>query len=174
MQRYDLTAEMYDARYAEEQTSKYKKALENINLTGDSIVLDVGCGTGLFFSHVTVKSHIVVGLDVSCELLLRAKEQAKTLRNVFVVQADADHLPFRNEFFDVVFSFTVLQNMPKPLMTLSELKRVAKLDGSIVVTGLKKVFSLDAFMDILEAAGLQAVSFVDDEFLKCYVAVSKK
>ena len=34
MQSYDVTAEMYDERYAEEQKRKYKKALENVNVTG--------------------------------------------------------------------------------------------------------------------------------------------
>ena len=75
------------------------------------------------------------------------------------------------QFFDVVFAFTVLQNMPEPSETLNELKLVAKLGGRVVVTGLKKAFSLNAFMDILESAGLRIVSFVDKEDLKCYVAV---
>jgi hypothetical protein len=39
------------------------------------------------------------------------------------------------------------------------------------VTGLKKAFSLNAFRDVLEGAGLRVVSFVDNEDLKCYVAV---
>ena len=39
------------------------------------------------------------------------------------------------------------------------------------MTGLKKAFALNAFMDVLEGAGLRIVSFVDEEDLKCYVAV---
>ena len=38
-----------------------------------------------------------------------------------------------------------------------------------MVTGLKKAFTLDKFLDLLEAAGLTVVSFADDENLKCYV-----
>jgi ubiquinone/menaquinone biosynthesis C-methylase UbiE len=170
MQRYDLTAEMYDERYAEEQKAKYKKALENIN-AADGVVLDAGCGSGLFFSQVAAQAKIVVGVDVSRKLLFKAKEQASVLRNVFVLQADADHLPFRAAFFDATFAFTVLQNMPKPSETLAELNRVTKSGGRLVLTGLKKAFSLDGFMDVLEGAGLRMVSFADDEDLKCYVAV---
>jgi ubiquinone/menaquinone biosynthesis C-methylase UbiE len=80
-------------------------------------------------------------------------------------------LPFREAFFDVGFSFTVLQNMPKLSETLNELKRVSKPAGKVVVTGLKKAFALNTFMDVLESSGLKIVSFVDDEDLKCYVAV---
>ena len=118
-----------------------------------------------------MNAQTVVGVDVSRKLLLKAKEQANASQNVFLVQADADHLPFSDDFFDPVFAFTVLQNMPEPSATLNELKRVAKCDGRVVVTGLKKAFSLGAFMDVLEGSGLRAVSFVDDESLNCYVAV---
>ena len=67
------------------------------------------------------------------------------------MQADADHLPFKEEFFDVVFAFTVLQNMPKPSETLDELKRVAKVGGRVVVTGLKKAFPLNDSWMFLKA-----------------------
>jgi ubiquinone/menaquinone biosynthesis C-methylase UbiE len=168
MQRYDLTADMYDERYATEQTAKYHKSLENLDAAGMA-VLDAGCGSGLFFSHVAARAEMVVGVDVSRKLLFKAKEQTRGLGNVFVLQADADHLPFRDGFFGCVFAFTVLQNMPKPAETLCELKRVAKHGGRIVVTGLKKAFSLEKFMDILENSGLKLVSFVDDAAVNCYV-----
>ena len=170
MQRYDLTAKMYDERYADEQKKIYEKALKNINITRRA-VLDVGCGSGLFFNQVALQADFVVGVDVSSKLLAKSKEQARAFHNVFVLQADADHLPFREGFFDDIFAFTVLQNMPKPAETLGELKRVAKLGSRVVVTGLKKAFPLNIFMDVLEESGLKVVSFVDDEAVNCYVAV---
>ena len=170
MGRYDVTASSYDDQYAEEQQRKYQKALENVDVAGKS-VLDVGCGSGLFFKEVAAQADTVVGIDVSRKLLQKAKSQAKPFQNAFVLQADADHLPFKKGFFDSVFAFTVLQNMPKPSETLRELKRVAKRDGRIVVTGLKKAFPLEKFMDLLDGGGLKVVAFVDDEAVNCYVAV---
>ena len=170
MQRYNLTAEMYEERYAQEQEAKYRAALENV-LVGGYAVFDVGCGSGLFFSHVASKVKILVGVDISRKLLLKAKEQARDFQNVLLLQADADHLPFREAFFDAGFAFTVLQNMPKPSETLDELKRVTNRGGWVVVTGLKKAFALNAFMCVLESSCLKIVSFVDDEDLMCYVAV---
>jgi len=170
MQRYNLTANMYEERYAEEQKAKYEAALENVDIA-NCTVLDVGCGSGLFFSHTAKKAEVLVAIDVSRKLLLKAKEQAQAFGNAFVLQADADHLPFREAFFDAVFAFTLLQNMPEPSETLNQLKLVVKLGGRVVVTGLKKAFALNTFMDVLEGAGLRIVSFVDEEDLKCYVAV---
>ena len=161
---------MYDERYAEEQQRKYKKALENVSLAGNA-VLDVGCGSGLFFKEVAAEADMVVGIDVSCKLLLKAKEHARAYQNAFILQADADHLPFKDGFFDAVLAFTVLQNMPKPHNTLCELKRVAKNGGRVVVTGLKKAFPLTTFMDVLESSGLKIITFIDDEEVNCYVTV---
>jgi ubiquinone/menaquinone biosynthesis C-methylase UbiE len=170
MQRYDVTAEMYDERYAVEQKGKFRKALVNVNVDGAS-VLDVGCGSGLFFKEVAAQADMVVGVDVSRKLLLKAKEQTSAFGNVSILQADADHLPFKDRFFDAVFAFTVLQNMPKPSKTLSELKRIVKFGGRVVVTGLKKAFPLNQFMDVLENSGLKLAAFVDEEAVNCYVAV---
>lgn len=170
MQRYDVTTSMYDARYAEEQEAKYNAALASVNVAG--AVLDVGCGTGLLFNYVARQAEAVVGVDASGKLLRKAKERAKAFSNVHVVQADADHLPFKTDCFEAVFAFTVLQNMPEPAETLTELKRAANRGGSIVVSGLKKAFALETFETLLRQAGLRVVSLNADAALKCYVAVT--
>ena len=170
MSRYDLTAKMYDERYAEEQVAKYKAALKEVD-TAKTTVLDVGCGSGLLFNFIAVKAKTVLGVDISGKLLEQAKQNAKNFQNVSVVRADADNLPFKNGFFDEIFAFTILQNMPKPAQTLIEFRRVSKAEGKVVVTGLKKAFPLDSFYDLANSEGFKVVSFVDDEGLKCYVAV---
>jgi ubiquinone/menaquinone biosynthesis C-methylase UbiE len=170
MQRYDVTAEMYDERYAQEQQRKYKKALENVYITGKK-VLDVGCGSGLFFKEVAAQADLVIGVDVSLKLLHKAKEQSNPFSNVAVLQADADHLPFRDGQFSTVFAFTMFQNVPQPAVTLNELKRVVKKGDKVVVTGLKKAFPLTSFIDLLDSSGLKVLAFVDEEPINCYIAV---
>jgi len=172
MRSYDSTARIYDARYGDEQEAKYRVALENVKPKGT--VLDVGCGSGLFFSHIVDEAEAMVGVDSSQELLLEARKRALGLQNVHLVKADADHLPFSEDFFDVVFAFTVLQNMPKPVETLKELGRVAKPGAPVVVTGLRKVFSISALCDMIGNAGLHIVSIVDDALLKCYLVFTLK
>jgi ubiquinone/menaquinone biosynthesis C-methylase UbiE len=170
MRRYDVTARLYDERYAEEQAAKYQAALKQLDMHGN--VLDVGCGTGLFFSYVVAEAETVVGVDISRLLLLQARERTRASCNIHLVQADADHLPFNEACFDMVSAFTVLQNMPKPLVTLQELKRNVAHGGYVVVSGLKKAFSLEAFQALLQKTGLQVIHLERADVLKCYVAVT--
>ncbi|MEM3731076.1 MAG: class I SAM-dependent methyltransferase [Candidatus Bathyarchaeia archaeon] len=173
MERYNLTANLYDMRYAEEQEAKFKAALESLKTGNYGMVLDVGCGTGLLFRHVASKAEEVVGLELSKGTLLKAKERAKDFQNVHLVMADADVMPFQKDVFNTVFAFTLIQNMPEPAKTLNEIKRVAKETANITVTGLKKVFSIQKFENLLRNAGLKIV-FLRGENLKCHVAVCIK
>jgi ubiquinone/menaquinone biosynthesis C-methylase UbiE len=168
MHAYDVTAPIYDERYSDEQHLKYWKTLESVDVDG-AVVLDVGCGSGLFFSEVAGRAEAVVGVDVSKQLLLKAKTNPAS--NVHVVQADADHLPFADGTFDAAFSFTVLQNMPKPAKTLREINRATKKGGKIAVTGLRKAFPETSFHDLIQGSDLETDLFVDEETINCYIAV---
>jgi ubiquinone/menaquinone biosynthesis C-methylase UbiE len=170
--RYNVTSESYDEQYANEQAVKYLSAKKVLGNFFCDVVLDVGCGSGLFFSHIADRAVSVVGVDISRKLLLKAKFHAKSQCNVHVVQADADYLPFKNAAVDAIFSFTVLQNMPVPKKTLFEFKRQIRADGKLVVTGLKKAFGLTDFLDLFDDAGLRLLEFIDDQHLNCYIAIA--
>jgi ubiquinone/menaquinone biosynthesis C-methylase UbiE len=167
---YDVTAAGYEELYGEEQHRKYQRALQNVE-TKRIAVLDVGCGSGLFFSQVAGQAKFVVGVDISRSLLKKAKEHGQGFGNISVILADADHLPLRGCLFGAVFAFTVLQNLPSPKEALAEFKQVSVVGGRVVVTGLKRAFTLDKFMDVLETSGMRLDEFVDEETINCFIAV---
>ncbi len=129
--KYDLSAEVYDSRYENIQFEKYYLMLSNHVLKGRA--LDLGCGTGLLQKFLTKK---LIGSDISFKMLKKAKE-----RGEFVVQADLDYLPFKDNSFQEIFSFTALQNLPNIKLTLQEAKRLLKKDGIFILTILKKSLS---------------------------------
>jgi ubiquinone/menaquinone biosynthesis C-methylase UbiE len=116
---------------------------------------------------------LFVGLDLSQKALREAKKRTKNMSNLFLVRADADHTPFQSNIFDKVFAITVLQNMPKPTQTISEMKRTAKPQATFAVTGLKKKFTQESFVDLLETASLKVVTLNTSKQLKGYVAVCR-
>lgn len=172
MQRYDLTAHIYDRRYAEEQTAKIEAALKSVNVKKHSLVLDAGCGTGLLFDYVANKAKTLVGLDTSRKILFQAKRCAKRFLNVQLICADAENMPLKEGVFDYVFAVTLIQNTPNPVKTLNEIKRAAKREAFVVVTGLKKQFTLETFEELLREADLRVIA-LNDENLKCHVAVCR-
>jgi len=173
MHRYDLTAHIYDMRYAEEQTAKIEAVMKSINMEKASSVLDVGCGTGLLFEYVACKAEAIVGLDISRETLFQAKKRAKKFANVHLILADSDNVPLKEDVFSHVFALTLIQNTPDPLKTLNEIKRVTKENAVIVITGLKKKFPIKAFERLLHDAGLGVIA-LRNASLKSHVAVCTK
>lgn len=161
-------------RYAEEQTAKIKAALETVNIKKNSVVLDIGCGTGILFDYVAnEKTRTVVGVDISRKVLLIAKRRTKNFANVHLIVADADTLPLKRTMFTHIFGVTLLQNMPNPAETLKEIARVTKENAIIIVTAMKKAFTLEDFRKLLRNADFKGMS-LKSEGLKCYVVVCMK
>jgi len=124
----------------------------------------------LLVPYVAEKVKMVLGVDVSKIILLEAKKKVERQQNVALVRADADYTPFKNQFFDAAFAITLLQNMPNPHQTLTEIKRMTKRNAIIVVTGLKKAFSQKRFKKLLAEAELEINVLTLDEHSREYVA----
>ena len=104
---------------------------------GDN-VLDVGCGAGVdtFFSAMmTGFSGKVVGIDLTPAMLKRAKKNlSKTdLKNVVFKEGSVENLPFPEEAFDVVISNGALNLVPDKSRAFSEIFRVLKPGGRLMV-----------------------------------------
>ena len=93
--------------------------------------------------------------------------------NPALVYADADHLPFKGQTFNRIFSFTLLQNMPDPKRTVAEMKRVAKGGCEIAVSVTKKAFTKETFLGLMSGPGLATGKFLDDEELKDYLIICR-
>jgi len=173
MESYDVKADSYEIQYGGEQSEKYWVALNAVRLEGDDVVLDDGCGTGLFIRRVAHHSSCIVGMDFSERMLRIAKKMCGELKNVFLIRCDADFLPLKEESFDKVFSFTLIQDAPNPDFTLLEMARVSKSSSKIVVTALKKVYTLAKLTDQLMSSGLRVVEAPEAEGLKDHGCVQK-
>lgn len=173
---YNRLAPIYNTLYAHEQNQKIRRALYALNFSPPETILDVGCGTGLLFKHISDLAGMLVGVDIAREPLKIAKKLIRDsgIDKAFLVLADADFLPFKSSVFDKVFAITLLQNMPDPILTLNEISRVAKEDAAIIITGLKKVFSRGFFSDLLRKASFNFTLLDGEEDIKCHIAVCCK
>jgi ubiquinone/menaquinone biosynthesis C-methylase UbiE len=174
MGHYDRQATIYNVQYVGEQDTKIEDILDNLKLESTEFVLDVGCGTGFLFRHINKQAKFLVGLDLSQKALQEAKKCTKNMTNVALILADADNSPFPDRTFDKVFAITLLQNMPDPTKTLSEIKRVSKSQATFAVTGFKKTFTQESFVALLESSRLKVSFLGSNEQLKGHIAVCTK
>jgi arsenite methyltransferase len=101
-------------------------------------VLDLGSGAGtdsLVASRLVGPSGSVTGIDMTPEMLEKARSAAAGLGadNVTFIEADAEHLPFADESFDVVISNGVIDLIPDKDAVFSEIFRVLTPGGRIQV-----------------------------------------
>ena len=125
MDYYGQIAESYDELHGEEQIAKARIVLQNLAISPDDSLLDVGCGNGLATELFPCKK---TGIDPSAELLKSAKFKT--------IVGKAESLPFPDNSFDIVISLTAVHNFDNPRKGLEEMKRVSKRD--IVISVLKK------------------------------------
>jgi hypothetical protein len=69
---------------------------------------------------------------------------------------------------------TLIQNLPNPVRTLNEIDRISVDGGVVVVTGLKSIFSKSDFEGLLRDVGLRVAALIDEDSLKCYVAICSR
>ena len=96
----------------------------------NKLVLDVGCGDGWYSSLLVELGFQVIGLDVSSSSLPRGKRR---LRNAEFVSADANHLPFRPEIFDLVVAAQFLEHIEQPNRIVAILSESIKPIGRLMV-----------------------------------------
>jgi ubiquinone/menaquinone biosynthesis C-methylase UbiE len=163
----DLGGRTYDVRYRQEQEAKYDVILDRIKPLPHELVLDEGCGTGLLLTRLDAHN---IGIDFSHRLLATARQRLKEKQRTHLVQADAEHLPFRHTTFNTLFAVTLIQNLPTIQEAITEMKRVSRPGTRAAITTLKKTFTLAEFGRAFEDSGFRDVSLYQNENLKDWFA----
>ncbi len=113
--------------------------IERINKKGERLkILDAGCGTGMMLA--SCMNHQACGLDFSKEALKYCKMRSLT----DILQGSINALPFKSNYFDIVFSFDVLGQeidfsgsssniLIDNIETLKEIGRVMNKSGILIL-----------------------------------------
>jgi arsenite methyltransferase len=115
--------------------SAWQLPIDWLNIPVGGTALDVGSGPGnvtAALARAAGQDGLALGIDISEPMLTRAVE-AQAGPNVGFLRADAQQLPFRDETMDAVTSLAVLQLIPEPPSTLSEIVRVLRPGGRVAI-----------------------------------------
>ena len=130
------------------------------HLPAESLILEVGAGTGLNFRFYPRGAQGVAS-ELSCEMLKIARAKIKP-EGISLVQNNAERLPFKDASFDAAFATLVFCSVGSPQTAFAELRRVIRPGGTVVL--LEHVRPPGLLGPIFDLLSLLTVALIDDHF----------
>lgn len=157
---YDSFARFYDRLFAPfEKRFLGRWRSETLSvLPLDAAILELGAGTGANFKFYPT-SKIAISSEIASEMLMVAVTKRRSNQ---LVQADAQSLPFDENSFDAAFATLVFCSIPEPKLAFSELLRVVKPGGTLVL--LEHVRPDGPLGVVFDALNVLTVALIDDHF----------
>ena len=109
----------------------HQRLLDYVELEGNALVLDIGCGTGRLLDRLAAKFLTVkgIGLDLSPLMLRRARAENRFHKRLIFVSGNAESLSFAEEQFDAVFCTISFLHYPHPEQVFEQVSRVLAHGG---------------------------------------------
>jgi ubiquinone/menaquinone biosynthesis C-methylase UbiE len=108
----------------------YKAVLRQLHLEEDMVLLDAGCGSGLFLTMASTTSAKIYGIDAATGLLNLTKKRLP--EGTFLIE-DLEDMPFGDNSFDIVTGFNSFQYAGNAVEALRQARRVLRSEGKIIV-----------------------------------------
>jgi ubiquinone/menaquinone biosynthesis C-methylase UbiE len=124
------------------RATEMKLLLEYLAPAQGELILDAGCGTGIFTTDFLAAGARVVGMDIASGMLQAAGRKVRGTaeeENFLPVRGNILDLPFLDSYFDKVISNTALEFIADGEQALRELFRVLKPGGTLVVATLNRL-----------------------------------
>ena len=135
---FDAESAHYDAQYdagghrGQLLRTRLAHTLELVG-NGPGLALDVGMGAGRLLTELESRAWTVAGVDISNQMVELARRRLPARRES-LLRADCESLPFADGKFDVVVATGVLEYATDLQQALSELARVARHGGRVVIS----------------------------------------
>jgi phosphatidylethanolamine/phosphatidyl-N-methylethanolamine N-methyltransferase len=131
---YEKLSKVYDLFFGPTLHPGRLVALERMGIDAGDRILEVGVGTGINTSLYPRNCH-VTGIDLSSSMLEKARERVarEGLRNVRLLEMDAQNLTFADGSFDIVYAPYLVSVVPDPVQVALEMRRVCKPGGKIII-----------------------------------------
>lgn len=112
----------------------FMRSIMEFDNFSDKRLLEIGCGLGTDLLQFARAGAIATGVDLTpASIELVKKRFAAEGIPVDAQVADAEHLPFEDDRFDVIYSFGVLHHTPDTQKSIDEVYRVLKPGGRILI-----------------------------------------
>ena len=136
--QFSRTAEVYARLMLATHAKDLSGMVAISRATPSDRALDVACGPGFLSMEFAKHCADVVGFDATDAFieLARAEAARRGLGNIRFEHGDAEHLPFREEMFEIVSCRAAFHHFSRPACVLAEMGRVMAPAGRIVIADL--------------------------------------
>lgn len=128
---WDTVSNGYEQHFCDLTSQSIPTLLQVANISSGMNVLDVCTGTGIVAKAASSLNTTVTGIDFSEEMIGISRRNHPAL-NFHI--ADAQKIPFDNDYFDAVLCGFGIIHLPNPEKALSEMYRVLKPKGKVAVS----------------------------------------
>ena len=197
---WDHAAGVYDI-FVNLINRKTHAALKRIvagQITAGDRVLECACGTGMLTSVMAERGAVLTATDFSKKMLKKAEKNCAAYPGIEFRFADITALDFPDGSFDKAVAGNVLHLLDEPLKALSELDRVVREGGLLIIptymnrdregktssfasavghagADFKRQFTVESYRQFFLDAGYPDVTVTPAEGrIPCAVAVMKK
>jgi len=130
---YNRISKVYDLAQALVERALFRRWRRDVFGMARGRILEVGVGTGKNIPYYPARSR-VFAIDVSAGMLQRARGRSRRAEcKPTLIRMDAQHLGFKRDSFDTVVATFVYCSVPDPTRGFTELERVCKPDGRILL-----------------------------------------
>ncbi len=147
---FNIVAKHYDNYFLKDWFIKaLKKTINTLNITENSRILDIGCGTGnlLYLLERENKNLELYGIDISEKMLNIAKNK---LKNSKLSIQSAEDIDFKDDSFDFVFSTEAFHHYSNYNQIMKNIYRILKKQGKLIVLDVDFGFFLNFIFHIIE------------------------
>lgn len=110
------------------QERRWQMMLTAAGSLSQGIVLENGCGVGLYLEKFAPLAKMAIGLEIDWDRAVEARR-----RNLEVLCAAGERLPFPDCSFDLILSHEVLEHVQDDRLALQEMARVLKKGGRLLL-----------------------------------------
>lgn len=131
---YSQIASTYNTRYDVNYLVNIEKQIKSLITSNNyKTILEAGCGTGRWIGSLEDRSKKIFGLDSSFDMIKISKSD-KTHLNL--VNADAVHIPFKDNYFDLIFCVNAIHHFPDKEKFIKDSNRKLSNKGMLAVFGV--------------------------------------
>lgn len=113
-------------------------SLKHIKFSNNSKILDIGCADGPFLPTLNHYANFIIANDIDGDRVRDAKNlvdfKLNKSKKINLLCSDGEKLPFKTNFFDIIFCFEVMEHVVVPDQFLREIIRVLNKNGVFICT----------------------------------------